>query len=667
MSVRNPSLATVEMYDPATDTWTKKADMPTARDVLSTSAVNGKIYAIGGLAGGLAVSTVEEYDPKTNKWTQKTDMPTARDWLSTSTVNGFIYAIGGEARRRTVAFSTVEAYDTGVGIRVTQITPQVGGIAGGDAIAIIGGRFPPDVTVTVDGNPVTELKVTDTLIAGITPPGAAGEQQVLMTAPSIDFTVFAGAFFYAEPTSVVLTGMKPTNGPQKGGNVASITGGGFQPGAAVTVGDVQATHVTVTPTLITFTIPPGTAKTIDVVVTNPDGQKGILSGGYTYDPTPILEAIEPDEGPLSGGTEIIITGKNFIEGVVVEVGAARVQPDSLSPTALRLKTPPGTAGPKTVRVVNPDGQAAPLEGTFTYNPAPTISSVSPNAGPLEGGTRITITGTGFFLGTDVFIGGAKTPFRLGKVVSSTTIITDTPLSSAGPKDVVVRNSDGQEDTLKAGFTYHPAPAIKGITPDNGKLAGGTQIDILGGGFLPGAVVRIGDIESGTYQEAIPSQVVSPGRITAITPKVLGEPGPKDVVVENPDRQLAPLENGFTYNPLPVIQEISPDFGSISGGAKILIRGSGFLSGAQVFIGERRATADFRDASTIEATAPPNPTAGLLAVTVVNPDTQEAVLPGGFRYLPPIPKAKGGRQISLDGHARLYLAPRAVCQSTPPSP
>jgi len=53
----------VEEYDPAMDTWTRKADMPTARSALSTSAVNGKIYAIGGyVGGGTPLSTVEEYD-----------------------------------------------------------------------------------------------------------------------------------------------------------------------------------------------------------------------------------------------------------------------------------------------------------------------------------------------------------------------------------------------------------------------------------------------------------------------------------------------------------------------------------------------------------------------------------------------------------------------------
>ena len=88
----------VEEYDPATDTWTEKADMPTGRVMLSSSVVDGKIYAIGGATywpGGTVLATVEEYDPATDTWTQKADMPTARDALATSAVNGKIYAIGG--------------------------------------------------------------------------------------------------------------------------------------------------------------------------------------------------------------------------------------------------------------------------------------------------------------------------------------------------------------------------------------------------------------------------------------------------------------------------------------------------------------------------------------------------------------------------------------------
>lgn len=91
--------------------WAKKADMPMARNLLSTSAVNGKIYIIGGQAvfpAGPALSTVEEYDPVTEKWIKKANIPTARMAFATSVVNGKIYAIGGMG-----GLSIVEEYDTG--------------------------------------------------------------------------------------------------------------------------------------------------------------------------------------------------------------------------------------------------------------------------------------------------------------------------------------------------------------------------------------------------------------------------------------------------------------------------------------------------------------------------------------------------------------------------
>jgi RNA polymerase sigma factor (sigma-70 family) len=106
-------LQTVEEYDPVADKWTKKADMPTARSSLGTNTVNGKIYAIGGASGVkgiISLATVEEYDPVADKWTKKSDMPTQRSSLTTATVNGKIYAIGG-SKNIDVAFNTVEEYD----------------------------------------------------------------------------------------------------------------------------------------------------------------------------------------------------------------------------------------------------------------------------------------------------------------------------------------------------------------------------------------------------------------------------------------------------------------------------------------------------------------------------------------------------------------------------
>ena len=551
----------VEEYDPSTNTWTKKADIP-GRSRFSTSAVNGIIYAFGGSRGGIggSLATVEAYDPATNTWTVATEMPTARGWLSTSAVNGIIYTIGGARVTGGSPTSTVEAYDTGVGIRVTTIFPQFGRIDGGEIIAISGSGFSPDAVVTIGGEPLANLKATSTLITGLTPPGTAGEENVLITAPSIDFTVFAGKFTHTVPSDVLVATITPTNGAQGGGETGRIVGSGFQPGAMVTVGGIPATVVEVTSTVITFMIPPSMAGAgvVDIVVTDAAGQKGVLPRGYTYNPVPVIERIRLTggrfaEGSLAGGTPIIITGNYFIEGVIVEVGGTRARRlDFVSPTELRLETPPGGPGPKAVRVVNPDGQDAALKEGFTYNPAPTIAIVTPNAGSLAGGTRILITGTGFLPTFEIGVNIGSAEVSVLTLPTPTQIIVETPPSSAGPKDVVVRNRDGQTATLKAAFTYNPGPSIRGIIPDNGKLAGGTRIVIEGGGFLPGAVVLFGDIGRRVFVPAPSPERVSSTRITAVTPKVVGRPGPKDVVVQNPDRQMALVEGGFTYNPLPAI-------------------------------------------------------------------------------------------------------------------
>ena len=118
------SIATVEMYDPKTDTWERKADMPTARAGVSTLVVDGKIYAIGGAEmkkyqvgrgwghSGKLLPTIEIYDPVTDTWTQKADMPVPRSSNSTCIVDGKIYIIGGvAANKKPNRLDSVDIYD----------------------------------------------------------------------------------------------------------------------------------------------------------------------------------------------------------------------------------------------------------------------------------------------------------------------------------------------------------------------------------------------------------------------------------------------------------------------------------------------------------------------------------------------------------------------------
>jgi N-acetylneuraminic acid mutarotase len=89
-------VGTNEEYDPATDTWVFKAQMPTARSGFAIAAYQGKIYCIGGYLENRSKTGVNEvYDPATDTWETKTSMPTARWLLQANVVNGKIYLVSG--------------------------------------------------------------------------------------------------------------------------------------------------------------------------------------------------------------------------------------------------------------------------------------------------------------------------------------------------------------------------------------------------------------------------------------------------------------------------------------------------------------------------------------------------------------------------------------------
>jgi parallel beta-helix repeat protein len=104
-----------ESYDPSTNTWKSKTPMPEAGGTLSVTAYDGLVYAFGGgFYGSLSYygtfKTVYAYNPQTDTWAKKTDMPTPRFRFGTYLVDGKIYAIGGsQAEPGTLA--TVEVYD----------------------------------------------------------------------------------------------------------------------------------------------------------------------------------------------------------------------------------------------------------------------------------------------------------------------------------------------------------------------------------------------------------------------------------------------------------------------------------------------------------------------------------------------------------------------------
>jgi large repetitive protein len=136
----------VQIYDPSTNTFSTGTPMPRPRGAGGVAVHNGKIYYAGGLNGGAAVAWFDEYDPATGTWRQLPDMPLTRDHFHAQVVNGKFYALGGRNKLIGSTRAKNAVYDFSAGTWTTNIasipTPR-GGVASavvGSEILVIGGE-----------------------------------------------------------------------------------------------------------------------------------------------------------------------------------------------------------------------------------------------------------------------------------------------------------------------------------------------------------------------------------------------------------------------------------------------------------------------------------------------------------------------------------------------
>ncbi|KAK2521681.1 Klhl17 [Columba guinea] len=102
-------LATVESYDPVTNSWQPEVSMGTRRSCLGVAALHGLLYAAGGYDGASCLNSAERYDPLTGTWTSIAAMSTRRRYVRVATLEGNLYAVGGYDSSSHLA--TVEKYE----------------------------------------------------------------------------------------------------------------------------------------------------------------------------------------------------------------------------------------------------------------------------------------------------------------------------------------------------------------------------------------------------------------------------------------------------------------------------------------------------------------------------------------------------------------------------
>jgi hypothetical protein len=456
--------------------------------------------------------------------------------------------------------------------RITSLSPNNGPAAGGTSVVISGVNFTGATAVVFGTNPAAAfIVVSDTQITATAPAGSGGVG-VRVTTP--EGTSAAVTFTYAAAPTPTVTGLAPTSGVPTGGTTVVITGTNFSNATAVHFGANAASSFTVNSATQITAVSPAGAGTVNVRVTNPDGQSAILAANqFTYASlTPTVTNLSPNTGDPEGGTSVVVTGTNFTGATAVNFGTT-----VLSPLALT---------------------------------APTVTGVNPNSGPPAGGTNVTIDGSAFTV-VPGFI-----------VVSDTEIDVIAP-PGTGTVNVSVTTPNGTSVSAPANqFTFStPMPVVTGVNPTNGPSTGGTTVTIAGTHLLGASAVHFGTVPATSYT------VNNANQITAVAPP--GVAGTVNVRVTTLGGQSAVgPANQFTYSAAagPSLSNLNPNTGAA--GTSVIITGTNFTGATGVSFGGVPATSFVVNSATqITAVAPAG--SGTANVTVTTGDGTSNAL--GFTY------------------------------------
>ncbi len=329
-----------------------------------------------------------------------------------------------------------------------------------------------------------------------------------------------------------------------------------------------------------------------------------------------VSSVSPNLGDAAGGQQVTILGGGFGAPVRVTFGGAAATVRSVSPSQIVVVTPSAAAAGVPVNVgetasvavmvtnhVNQSNQQMDsIDRGFTYSVGgggggtPSVFAINPASGTNDGGTRVTITGTGFQSPVQVLFGIGSSASSFNGVEATVVSVTPTQIVAITPAargfgqnltnqvvDVLVKNvNSGFSGVGSQQFKYGSKVQITAMGPGGGSYLGGTRVTIDGSGFEGPVAVSFSFTNPNV---SVAQQVIS---VSGTQIVILTSPAPLPtscpanglvsatsvavVNINTGDGATASL--GFNFQlPVPVITGVSPTSGGV--GSTITIQGRDF--------------------------------------------------------------------------------------------
>jgi hypothetical protein len=379
-----------------------------------------------------------------------------------------------------------------------------------------------------------------------------------------------------------------------------------------------------------------------------------------------VTAIAPPSGTTAGETSVVVSGTGFLKETKVLFGDTVARVTEVTPTALKVVTPKHAAGAVDLVAENPDKKRHTLTGGFFYvdstptpGPGPTVTSISPATGPLNGGQSVTITGSRLSGVATVTFGG--TPAASVRILNDAMLTAVTAPHAEGKVDVAV--SDGRNVTVSAaeydftcgvGSPYRVfvmvvlAGALGGTVHAIRSLfwyvgnrdlrwswalmyvllpLSGAAIAVV---FFLIASVGLYNTTQGTGSLVLVGLAALVGMFSVQAAEKLKNiaegllaAAPKGSNRLDPDKQATAL----------AVTNADPPQGPAAGGTPVTITGSGFAVGATVKFGDTAGTNPVVEKPTTIKVTSPQHAAGAVEVVVTNPDKKSAGKRDAYTYVP----------------------------------
>jgi hypothetical protein len=299
-----------------------------------------------------------------------------------------------------------------------------------------------------------------------------------------------------------------------------------------------------------------------------------------------IESVTPPAGALAGGVRVRVTGTAF-SLPANQGGDMRVLFDGAEATGclsvpnrsdreVSCFTPPCVdPGPVTVRVENALG-VAEAEGAYTCFSPVALDEVTPASGDVEGGTPVTLTGSGLHEGVVLLFGGRQAADLVVAADGNSATARTPPSSLTGRVDVEVLDSFGGA-TLPLGFRYTAALRLDDVSPS--AALPDALVNLHGSGFSASTTVELGSAQAAV------TAFVDDARVVARVPALA--PGSYDVTVKD-GADSATLADGLYVLAPPSgtlsIDAVVPPTGDVAGGTTVTLVGDRLTGTSSVSVG-----------------------------------------------------------------------------------